>query len=57
LNGEEKEEFFESVPLHLKYMIADNMFHGIISKVPFFRRKDSMFLAYFLTMLEPLELQ
>lgn len=40
----------------MKFSVADNIFNGIIHKVPFFHSKDSMFLAYFMTMLEPLEL-
>ena len=40
----------------MKFSVADNIFNGIINKVPFFHSKDSMFLAYFMTMLEPLEL-
>lgn len=56
LSSSEKEEFFDSIPTRLKTSLAEGMFKGAITVVPFFRNKDSVFLANLLPMLKPLKL-
>ncbi|KAL4505482.1 hypothetical protein ABPG72_002544 [Tetrahymena utriculariae] len=56
LSSTEKEDFFDSIPTKLKTSLAQGMFKGMITEVPFLKNKDSFFLANLLPMLQPLKL-
>ncbi|KAL4456621.1 hypothetical protein ABPG74_000728 [Tetrahymena malaccensis] len=56
LSSTEKEDFFDSIPTKLKTNLAQGMFKGMITEVPFLKNKDSFFLANLLPMLQPLKL-
>lgn len=51
LSSSEKEDFFDSIPMKLKTNLAEGLFKGAITIVPFLRNKDSFFLANLLPML------
>ncbi|KRX06126.1 Cyclic nucleotide-binding protein [Pseudocohnilembus persalinus] len=53
INLQEKEDFFETIPDHLKYQISENMLSEFKDKIPFLEDKNELFIANFLTFLTP----
>lgn len=54
-NEHERNEFFDEIPIDVKFEIAESMHRGLINKLNFFKDKDRVFTATMVPLLQPLK--
>ena len=47
----ERDGFLSEIPINIRYKVALSMYDGLRAKVPFFKNKESLFIAYFVPLL------
>lgn len=52
---DEKNQLLSEIPTELRFEIAEFMFSGLSTRIPFFKNKDKCFIANFVPLLNPLK--
>ena len=52
---DEKNQLLSEIPTELRFQIAEFMFSGLSTRIPFFKHKDKCFIANFVPLLNPLK--
>lgn len=52
---DEKNQLLGEIPTELRFQIAEFMFSGLSTQIPFFKHKDKCFIANFVPLLNPLK--